>query len=239
MSFLRIIGPASIEVWISSPVRSRKPVLMNTMRFEARWMQALRLTVVRRSSSMMPTLMVFSGSAEHLLDPAEQLAGQRDLVGAVHLRLDDVDRAGAAVLRLRTALEIMDREQAGDRGVEEAFRNLLALRVEHRVGEHVVADIAHQQQAAAVQLELLAIGRLVDAVGIERAGQRLAALLEVGRQRAVHQAERVAIDQHLVFGIDRRDAVFHVEDGARPPIPGSCRRRRPDRPCRSRGCGRS
>ena len=27
------------------------------------WMQALRLTVVRRSSSMMPTLMVFSGSA--------------------------------------------------------------------------------------------------------------------------------------------------------------------------------
>jgi hypothetical protein len=35
MSFLRIIGPASIEVWISSPVRSRKPVLMNTMRSRA------------------------------------------------------------------------------------------------------------------------------------------------------------------------------------------------------------
>ncbi len=62
MSFLRIIGPASIEVWISSPVRSRKPVLMKQMRFEAFWMQALRLTVVRRSSSMMPTFMVFSGS---------------------------------------------------------------------------------------------------------------------------------------------------------------------------------
>jgi hypothetical protein len=28
MSPLRIIGPASMEVWISSPVRSRKPVLM-------------------------------------------------------------------------------------------------------------------------------------------------------------------------------------------------------------------
>ncbi len=35
---------------------------MNTMRFDAFWMQALRLTVVRRSSSMMPTFMVFSGS---------------------------------------------------------------------------------------------------------------------------------------------------------------------------------
>ncbi len=32
MSPLRIIGPASIEVWISSPVRSRKPVLMKTTR---------------------------------------------------------------------------------------------------------------------------------------------------------------------------------------------------------------
>ena len=36
---------------------------MNTTRFEAFWMQALRLTVVRRSlHSMMPTFKVFSGS---------------------------------------------------------------------------------------------------------------------------------------------------------------------------------
>ena len=74
MSPLRIIGPASIEVWISSPVRSRKPVLMKTMRSFAARMQALRLTVVRRSSSMMPILMVLRGSAQHLLDAAEQLA---------------------------------------------------------------------------------------------------------------------------------------------------------------------
>ena len=64
-----------------------------------------------------------------------------------------------------------------------------------------------------MQLELLAVGGLVDAVGIERALERLAALLEIGGQRAVHQAERIAVDQHLVLGIDRRDAVFHVEDG--------------------------
>jgi len=40
MSFLRIMGPASIEVWISSPVRSRKPVLMKQIRSSAFWMQA-------------------------------------------------------------------------------------------------------------------------------------------------------------------------------------------------------
>ncbi len=59
MSPLRIIGPASIEVWISSPVRSRKPVLMKTTRSFAARMHSLRLTVVRRSSSMMPIFSVF------------------------------------------------------------------------------------------------------------------------------------------------------------------------------------
>ena len=134
MSFLRIIGPASIEVWISSPVRSRKPVLMKTMRCSACWMQALRLIVVRRSSSMMPTFMVFSGSPSIFSTRPEQLAGQRDLVGAMHLRLDDIDRPGAAVAGLAVALEVMHRQQAGNRGIEQAFRNLLALAVEHGVG---------------------------------------------------------------------------------------------------------
>src|SRR5699024_7324227 len=62
MSALRIIGPASMEAWISSPVRSRKPVLMKTTRSRASAMHAARFTVVRRSSSMMPTLRVFAGS---------------------------------------------------------------------------------------------------------------------------------------------------------------------------------
>ncbi|SAL75577.1 hypothetical protein AWB69_09322 [Caballeronia udeis] len=58
MSPLRIIGPASIALCISSPVRSRKPVLMNATRADATAMHACRLTLVRRSSSMMPILMV-------------------------------------------------------------------------------------------------------------------------------------------------------------------------------------
>ncbi len=50
-----------MEVWISSPVRSRKPVLMNTTRSRAARMHSFRFTVVRRSSSMMPTFMVKRG----------------------------------------------------------------------------------------------------------------------------------------------------------------------------------
>ena len=55
------MGPAFIDVWISSPVRSRKPVLMNMTRDLAARMHSLRLSVVRRSSSMMPILTVFGG----------------------------------------------------------------------------------------------------------------------------------------------------------------------------------
>src|SRR3954466_7890950 len=106
MSFLRSMGPASIDVWISSPVRSRKPVLMNTTRSAAARMAALRLVVVRRSSSMMPILRVWGPpplpecpfwgwglQPEHVLDAPENLVRMRDLVRPVHLGLDDVDRA--------------------------------------------------------------------------------------------------------------------------------------------------
>ncbi|MCY1367865.1 hypothetical protein D9M69_548160 [compost metagenome] len=47
---------------ISSPVRSRKPVLMKATRAAAASMQALRLMLVRRSSSMMPIFRVLRGS---------------------------------------------------------------------------------------------------------------------------------------------------------------------------------
>jgi hypothetical protein len=50
-----------MDVWISSPVRSRKPVLMKATRSRAAWMQAFRLDDVRRSSSMMPILTVCGG----------------------------------------------------------------------------------------------------------------------------------------------------------------------------------
>ena len=62
MNSLRLKGPASIEVWISSPVRSRKPVLMKTSRCLAARMHSFRLTLVRRSSSMIPSFTVYLGS---------------------------------------------------------------------------------------------------------------------------------------------------------------------------------
>ena len=47
-----------MQVCISSPVRSKKPVLIKATRDLAAAMHAAKLTLVRRSSSMMPSFTV-------------------------------------------------------------------------------------------------------------------------------------------------------------------------------------
>ena len=82
-----------------------------------------------------------------------------------------------------------------------------------RVG-HQVAHIAHKQQRAAVQLDLtVALGRVVDAVGIQAALEGAAAFADVFGQRALQNAQPVAVSQELVLGVHRGHRVFQIEDG--------------------------
>ena len=74
-------------------------------------------------------------------------------------------------------------------------------------------DIAHEHQAAPRQPQRLAVGPRVTSIGIEAAFHRAAALLEMRRQRAAHQAEPVAVRVHLVVGVDRGNGIFEVLDG--------------------------
>jgi hypothetical protein len=121
--------------------------------------------------------------AQHLLDAAKNLAGEGDLLRAVHLRLDDIDRARPAV---PARLQVVHRNCRGDGGVQHALGDLLALGVQHGVGEHVVSDIADQHQATARQAQRAAAGCREGPVRIERAFQGLAALFEAGGQAAIH-----------------------------------------------------
>ena len=170
MSSLRTIGPASMLVWISSPVRSRKPVLMKMMRSRAARMHSLRLTVVRRSSSMMPILSVFAREAERVLDAREQVARPARLPRGRASSASRCRRCRCAscagrscACRSCSAASAVTSRRGCLSGISRA-----AL-VEHRVGGHQVADVAHQQQRAAVQRERGAVGRGVVAVGIQRA----------------------------------------------------------------------
>ncbi|CEG06811.1 hypothetical protein BN961_00181 [Afipia felis] len=146
---------------------------------------------------------------QHFFHASEQTHGQRHFIRAMQLRLDDINRTSAAVAAL---LQIMQREQRGDGGIENAFGNLMAGCIEHGVRVHVDADIAHQHQAAAGERDFLAVAADIGAVVVQFAMQRLTALAEFGFQRALHQAKGVAIDQDFVLGIDGGDAVLHVEN---------------------------
>ena len=150
---------------------------------------------------------------EHVLDRGEKVVGELDLIRSVHLRLDDVDRAGPAVAELTPAFEIMERDQTGDRRIENAFGSGLAVAVEHAFVHHQMADVANEHQAAARQHQRAAIGLRIVAVRGEPTGKGLAVLLKSLDQRSLAQTEPVAIGRHLVLRIDRGDRVLQIHDG--------------------------
>ena len=151
--------------------------------------------------------------AEELLDAAEQLGGERDLVGPVLLGLDDVDRPTAAVAALVALRDPVHARQRGDQRVEDPLGELVALGVQDRGVRHEMADVADEQHRAPVEADLPgAVRRGVDAVVVEDAGERLAALADLLGEVALHQAEPVAVAERLVLGVDSGDGVLEVHD---------------------------
>ena len=177
MSFLRTTGPACMEVWISSPVRSRKPVLMKATRSRAAWMQALRFTEVRRSSSMMPTLMVSLGrprtSSTRVNSSTAKATSSGPCIFGLTTYIDPVREFG----RSRPAAEVTQAAERRHQRVEDALGHLVAVAVEHGVGGHQVADLADEQQGTAAEGDLVAGRGGVGPVGVHRAGEGLPPLV--------------------------------------------------------------
>ncbi len=170
---------------------------------------------VQRGASLLvhdADLQRVARESQHAFDRGEQVAGQRDFLRAVHLRLHDIDAAGARIARAARASQVVHRGQCRDHAVEYAFRDLRTALVEHRVGGHQVADVAHQQQRASLQRQRRAVGRGVFAVGVHGAQERAPALLEALDEVALHQPQPVAVDLDLVPGIHRGHRVLAVLD---------------------------
>ena len=93
---------------------------------------------------------------EHVFNSSEQRVGKRDLVGAVHLRFDDIDATGATVGLHALATAVGHRASRRDDRVENTLEYLIPLLVKNCIGGHQVPDVAHQHQAAARQRKRLA-----------------------------------------------------------------------------------
>ena len=111
MSFLRTIGPG-LHRGVDLVAGAVEEAGVDEHHAVARGVDAgARLALVRRSSSMMPIFSVLRGRPSSVLDAGEELVGEGDLLRPVHLRLDDVDRAGAAVRQRPVPLEVVQRDQ--------------------------------------------------------------------------------------------------------------------------------
>ena len=98
----------------------------------------------------------------------KQLSRKTDFGRAVHLGLDDVNAAGAAVAnrlatgQLAVTLEIMHGDGGGDHCIQDALWNLTLFAVcsfieNGRVG-HQMAHVAQEHQRATMHANLAAIG---------------------------------------------------------------------------------
>ena len=107
----------------------------------------------------------------------------------------------------------------GDDGVQNSFGNLLAAAigsgVVHGRVAHQMAHIAHKQQRAAMQHHGLAVNAGVDAVRVEAAGEGRATLGDGLGERALQNAQPVAVAVYLVFGVDGGDRILQIEDGGK------------------------
>ena len=152
--------------------------------------------------------------AQHLLDMVEDLVGEGHFLGPVHLGLDDVDGAFGGVAGATGLLQVVHGDEHRAHGVDHAFGRFPAFLVQDGGAGHEVADVAHQHERAALQRQLtLAVGRGVDAIGVQAAGEGLAALADFLGEVALHQAQPVAVDVGLVLTVDGRDGVLAVHDG--------------------------
>ncbi|MBS1168518.1 MAG: hypothetical protein H6R00_4543 [Proteobacteria bacterium] len=131
----------------------------------------------------------------------------------MHLRLDDVDGARAAIGVPAVRADVVKGDRRGNQRIEQAFGRLVAVGVEHCVGGQKRADVAHQHQAEALERAVRFVGPDEVAVGCEPPRRGSAAFIEACLKVAAHQPEPVAVDGHLVLGIDGRDGVFAVHDG--------------------------
>ncbi len=105
----------------------------------------------------------------------------------------------------------MKRDQRRDRRVDDGFGDRVAVERD-RVGEHVRADVAREQEAAPVQDEFAAAQRAVAPIRVQTPHEPASALLESGRERAGHESEPVAVHGDLFLDVDRGDRVLEVLD---------------------------
>ena len=152
------------------------------------------------------------GQFQQPLHGAKQRIGVRHLFRPMQLRLDDINRTAP---RIFPPLQIMQRDQRRHDRVHHRLGHLRPIAQQNRIGQHMMPDIAHQQQRATMQSHLArAIGCRENPVLIELALENLPPLLHGCGKRGLHQPQPVAIHLHFVRRIHRGDTILAIANRA-------------------------
>ena len=106
----------------------------------------------------------------------------------------------------------MQRDYRIDQTVDQMLGNLLAVE-KNGVARHQQANITHEHQGAALEGELGTIRLFIGPIRIQRAGDGFAIFLQPFGEITFHEAEPVAVNGNLIFGIHGSNGILAIHDG--------------------------
>uniref|UniRef100_A0A1X7TJ97 Uncharacterized protein n=1 Tax=Amphimedon queenslandica TaxID=400682 RepID=A0A1X7TJ97_AMPQE len=154
------------------------------------------------------------GQIQLFFDPFEEFDGGGDFLRPVEFGLDDIEMPFAAIGKAEVAaVQVATSGEGGDHGIEKALGDPPTLLVEHGIGIHMQADIAHQHQASAGQGDRLSGGAAPRPIRIQPPLDGPSPLFEFGIEASFHQPQPVAVDAGLVVGIHGAHRILAILDG--------------------------
>ncbi len=167
--------------------------------------------MVRRSSSMMPIFTVLRGRPSISSTRSNVLVGKGHFVRPVHLRLDDVDRA-----RLRVAAVALSMSCTAISAVIIASIRPSGTSLPSRSR---IAGLVIRWPTLRTSIRARALTEISPPSGAVNVASGLSARVKVlppfrhlRREIALHQAEPVAVGEHLVLGVDAGDRILAIHD---------------------------
>ncbi len=151
--------------------------------------------------------------AQNRLDEREDLIGERDLGGAVHLGFDDVDAARSSITTACLGSQIVEATEGGDHRIEQPFGHVVPVDRSDRGCRHQMTDVANQHQSPTGHGDNPAVGAGEGPVIGHGAGEGRTILGDLGGEVPAHETEPVVVHERLVVGIDRCDRVLAIHDG--------------------------
>ena len=149
--------------------------------------------------------------AKNFLDPGKDPVGEANLLGAVQLRLDDIDRSEFRIPS--PSRNVMHRDQDRADGIQQPLEHRFAAGIGNRRKPHEETDIPDQHQRLPLEDDFASVASGEFPVRLQPPPHPAPVLGEFRLEVALHQPQPVPVGQNLVLGVDHGNRILAVHDG--------------------------